>query len=582
MKQSAITAFALTTLLAGCDGPENISCLTAPVVIQSIHSLPFQPSSRSAEEDTPFREGDNIAFFSRGGIEADNVLLIYHNHAWEHNGALEWNTSGSSATLSAYYPPFDPADPELYDDRQLKDILYASQEVGYGSPIQLHFGHLFSKITFQADEALNPQIEHITFTPSAQAESIDPITAAITIANTPPEPFQIARQDDRAYSFLVPPAENSTISLDITTDQGTLSLTTAPQTYKSGYQYTYRLITKGQDAGIYTAEDFIAFSHLINGEEYEGRSLEEFGQEENGTMTYFLCNDIEFTEEESTRVKPIGFSARYTSDTSYSFNDSFDGKGHTLSNLQIETVDRTLYHGLFGYIGDNGTVKNLYVENSSYGNTESENRHYAGIIAGRCEGTIINCHVESCTIEYANGGYASGITGWNSKGTIVNCSVTGMSFICSQAGGICSENNGKIINSFTSQCQFSDVQQAGGICWNSSSQTQILNCYVNNSAYPANGTFGELAYRITSPLTISHCYYPETTAFYPIYNGNNNIDKSYLYTYGAEYTVSGTGDTLPDVLGTWVSSNQENYADYTLLYWTDGEGNAPAIHLQLP
>ena len=68
--------------------------------------------------------------------------------------------------------------------------------------------------------------------------------------------------------------------------------------------------------------------------EYEGYTLDDFGHEVDGVMTYFLCADIAFTEEQSELVQPIGCKSTALG-KSKSFNKCFDGQGHSLSNLRL-------------------------------------------------------------------------------------------------------------------------------------------------------------------------------------------------------------------------------------------------------
>ena len=275
--------YVLACLLAGCTDEEREDVLSSSVIVLGgqIRSL-----GRAAQDITRFEEGDRISFFSKGGIEADNILLTYINKEWEHGGDLTWNASGEEAVLAAYYPCFALEDWNFYDgDGFLKDLVCARKEVAYGLPVELEFKHLFSKLVFEADETVNGKIQSITFTPSVQVKAIEPYTGTIALTGNAASSFQIAHRSDRIYSFLVPSVPDVTVDIDITTLQGVLSLeATTPQTYESGHEYTYHLIAKEEEVGIYTAEDFIAFSHLINQMEYEGRTLEEFGKNVDGVM----------------------------------------------------------------------------------------------------------------------------------------------------------------------------------------------------------------------------------------------------------------------------------------------------------
>ena len=71
-------------------------------------------------------------------------------------------------------------------------------------------------------------------------------------------------------------------------------------------------------------------------------------------------------------------------------------------------------YGLFGYVGENGTVKNVTVS----GNVNEADRSTVGIIAGKNDGHIINCQAEGSVSGESNIG---GIVGYN-YGSVTGCS----------------------------------------------------------------------------------------------------------------------------------------------------------------
>ena len=117
---------------------------------------------------------------------------------------------------------------------------------------------------------------------------------------------------------------------------------------------------------------------------------------------------------------PIG------SDLSNCFSGTFDGNGHTISNLSVEGTTNV---GLFGYAALGGNVKNLTVKNATV-----KANDYAGVIMGRGYTDIDNCHVENATVTvtpylkgdvYDGGAKAGGIIGQMLEGsgnTVTNCS----------------------------------------------------------------------------------------------------------------------------------------------------------------
>ena len=85
------------------------------------------------------------------------------------------------------------------------------------------------------------------------------------------------------------------------------------------------------------------------------------------------------------------------------FTGTLDGLGHTITGLYINNLDDN--QGLFGTL--KGTVKNLSIEDS-YIKANS----YVGSIAGKNEGTIINCYNTASIIGNTNvtGGYFKSIS----------------------------------------------------------------------------------------------------------------------------------------------------------------------------
>lgn len=570
MKKIAAYLFFLFSLFAGCVN-EHVGESPSLVVIRGGQ---IQCAGRAAEENTRFQAGDVISFFSQGGIEADNVCLTYENGVWKHGGALSWNTSGKDASFTAFYPCFESGDWDYYDeDGFLEDIIYAKGEVSSGMFIELGFQHLFSKIIFEVDGEMNEQIQRITFTPSVQIESVLPLTGEIVLTGTPAEPFQIEKQSDGIYSFFVPSAHEVTIDIQITTSEGKqLPLaTTASQSYQSGYQYTYYLAPEVHEVGIYTEEDFIAFTHLINGMSYPGRTLDEFGETVDGRTTYYLRNDLHFTEETSKDVQPIGVNSDNR------FEDCFDGLGHTISGLHIVMDNKSSYYGIFAYVLANGRIENLNIDNCSYTNASSTQAKFVGMIVGRNYGTIIGCHVHSCRIENNLAGYAGGIVS-NNYGNVLNCTVNDMQFInVMLAGGVCRENKSDIINCGVIRCCFINSEESGGLCYNVSAGSNILNCYVY-SLDAENTDAGVLFYKGTKTSnTTINCYYQGDVSLKPIYK-TFTCEGAVYYTYDSNFTVTDKGCSLLEALNGWVEDNQGKYSGYSLEYWQKGDENIPFIH----
>jgi len=192
---------------------------------------------------------------------------------------------------------------------------------------------------------------------------------------------------------------------------------------------------------------------------------------------------------------PIGFGAA-------EFNGVFDGNGHTISGLYINTncgtanEDATNNYGLFDAV--NGTVKNIKIDNSYI--AVSGRPCGVGSIAGllmdeavvdNCSSdAVLNCYDNSCggIAGRANGGVDTGKVNEGEErkiyySTISNCVFTGkitqvkddaMSYI----GGIIGECDGNMdacVNDGTIRFAGDSVDSVGGIAGKMSEGT-LSNC----------------------------------------------------------------------------------------------------------
>ena len=131
---------------------------------------------------------------------------------------------------------------------------------------------------------------------------------------------------------------------------------------------------------------------------------------------------------------------------SNSFRGTFDGDGHTVSGIRINTSAD--YQGLFGYLGGSGSkVKNVTLTNS----TITANDKVGGIAGYNGGHTVQNCRVESTVTigAYSNSAYYhGGIVGINDSqiiGSISSATVSHNGHTgCSHFGAIAGSNNSTI------------------------------------------------------------------------------------------------------------------------------------------
>lgn len=101
------------------------------------------------------------------------------------------------------------------------------------------------------------------------------------------------------------------------------------------------------------------------------------------------------------------------------FGGHFDGKGHTVSGININLPSNN-YIGLFGKAIESTTIQNLALDNSRIAGYS----YCGGIVGYNSGGTVDNCHVtSSVTILAPNSGaeYHGGIVGRNGSGIVRGC-----------------------------------------------------------------------------------------------------------------------------------------------------------------
>lgn len=139
------------------------------------------------------------------------------------------------------------------------------------------------------------------------------------------------------------------------------------------------------------------------------------------TNVFFrLANDIDMSAVTGQWI-PIGSSTAM-------FQGHFDGAGHSLNNLKINTIGYS-FQGLFGVLAENSSVENLTLT----GVDMTGQGDYIGAICGYSFGNISNCHV-SGTMTYT-GKMVGGIAG-RSYAPITDCSFSGKISAWGYVGGI--------------------------------------------------------------------------------------------------------------------------------------------------
>ena len=121
------------------------------------------------------------------------------------------------------------------------------------------------------------------------------------------------------------------------------------------------------------------------------------------------------------------------------FNGTFDGQGHTISNLNL--VQDGSVVGFFRYLESDAVVQNLTLQGRAM---PEGSRRTIGSVAGSNAGTVKNCSFVGVSSGVSMVG---GIVGQNLSGGVVDgCTVTGSVYGAHFVGGIAGDNHGVIAN----------------------------------------------------------------------------------------------------------------------------------------
>ena len=567
--------------MSGCDRDltQTDNCYDKRLVITGGSYFDFSGMQSRASADK-MENGDKILMYATGGLTADAEELTYTNGVWQQASPLTWNEQAKDAKVLAYYPAENIKDNNLYQENgALIDVLYNSQTVAYKNNITLSFGHLFSKLNFIIDKSLNNKIEYVELTPSATVNHIDLHTATYVCSEQSNRTIRIARQNSRNYSLIIPADENLSVGITLVTANGCKTATVAARAYKRGTLYQCNIKEEKNGAGIYTADDFIAFTNLINQNTYEGRSLDEF-REDNGdsTYTYYLKNDIVLTDKDNAQIQ-LGKNENII------FNDVLDGMNHTISNLKIMPGTSKPYR-LALLMNNEGTVKNVKLSNAQGTFTQ---KNYLALLVAYNKGLIDNCNVKNSTINVDNeaSDQNTGAIAALNIGVIINCSCEGVSIKSKKkntylsAGMIvCNHNSvkGKVMNCYAFNCNVTNAALAGGICVRMLEGSTVENCYTRKITFNniKTSSRGELVASFSDSF-VKNCFYEYGKRAI----GEQATPKSNL-AYSATITDLAKAIPTSEVatrLNKWIhTTGISSFSEYKFTEWTQGE-DIPAIFI---
>ena len=347
---------------------------------------------------------------------------------------------------------------------------------------------------------------------------------------------------------------------------------------------------------IATAEELAYFAQQVNNKASiscgNGNSI---GPDDNGQAGGFkdyyfvLAADIDLSDYDWT---PIG-------NATTPFNGNFDGRGHCVNGLKVETVSGSAYAGLFGCTSV-GILRNLGVRLADAGiqANSTGGSAYVGGIAGYAH-NIFNCYVVGegaigvSSSEMGDYIYAGGIVGsLGTNSSLANCYATvnvkvesdGLVYV----GGIVGFGN---FNSTISHTYATgDVETgtvdyrryAGGICGYLQTEGTLTNSLaVNGRIIGGDSYSNRIIGHQESKATLDANYAsPEIQVNGSVVNdgagddvnGNPSVN---LGNFGSVLTWGNGWDTRDDTHLPQLKRQTGDDPNYSYIAWPTGEGYTP-------
>ena len=297
---------------------------------------------------------------------------------------------------------------------------------------------------------------------------------------------------------------------------------------------------------ISSADDLEEFRDRVNGEN---------GKTRNSSACAILKDDIVLDCDKDNQWTPIGYNKG--TDDNIPYNGTFDGNGHTISGIYINTSED--YQGFFGYIDSNGTVKDLGIEDSwiSGGNN-------VGGIVGYSGGTIEDCYN---TGSVSGGNNVGGIAGYSS-GTIEDCYNTGSVSGGNNVGGIAGTADGA--KDCHNEGTVSGSDCVGGILGSGADLNGVVNRCYNTGDISGEGGVGGIAGG--SRMGVVNCYNIGKVGYNAI-SGAHDMEESAnnYYLKGCTSEENDEGEQTAE------EKTFEEFASGEVAYLFMEKGNSEAI-----
>ena len=553
MKTSTLLSAITVLILAACtkeNFTENNPKETQPVTITGNSMSGFKDIDSRASTVSYIPEDGSILFFSEGGVKANGDTLYYTDGKWSGLKDDNWYIDDGDANITAYYPIIHSSEDLYYENGELKDVVCYRNSVKAGEQISLSFNHIFAKFVINIEKGLNDTIKKVHVNIPQRVNNINLNTCEYTTIENNSASFTFDKNDNCKYEFFIPAISGMSLSFKIESNNiMSKEVVINEDIFERGYEY---ICNVSKRKGIYTTKDFIAFTHLINGEtEYEGKKLEDLYTEINGEIIFNLYNDLNFTDEEAEKISIIK-----------EFNYTFNGNNHTLSNLKINQ-ERITNLGLFGENKENGYIRDITIDNCKFSLPGYNSYSMGCLFVGRNTGTIDNCHVTNGIINMYQEklkNYA-GFVAVNT-GTIINSSISNLQLESNNGvlGIFVYQNNGDILNCRINNNinKYTTTSNSSCICTNNTKD--LYNVFVSEYKSQYYGICNK-----NNKGNYSNCILPynytDKTIYEDIVSANNIRNAVYYLETADEYS------RIADELNQWIEDNKSKYSQFTFRKW---------------
>ena len=494
------------------------------------------PATRVSENGdgtgSKFDAGDPFAVQIDGEGEV-GTYTVQDDGSAEAEKPLYWSDRDEAHTVTAWYPATDGT--LDLSDQQTNGLAYLLSGTGTGdylTPVKLTFTHQLAKVRVTpTGDALGEvqSLQLYTYTQCTYEKG--------TVVQGSQEGWIEMKQCEYTENGnaitcweanVVPGYEITKLMANNDNKERNLSAAITPEAGK------FYNITLNKDKGytddgqgnytVTSAEGLKNIAKLVN---------EEWKLGINITLTA----DIDLKGIDWT---PIG------KDDNKAYTGTFDGNGKTITGLTVTGSYK--YAGLFGDIDENGTVKNVVLEDVQI--TSDNSSGSVGGVAGDSWGTIENCSVSG---SVSGTTFAGGVVGSQWGGSITGCNSSATVKGVTYAGGIAgSTNSGATLTACYATGDVTLVSNdigtcyAGGVVGNNGSSSTLKACYAWGSVTGSGSG----------------------TVYVGGVTGSNDLG-TLTACYHAKGTVSGPGGATGGVVGRNFKDSMFGGGIITACYWGD-------------